>query len=133
MPTTTILFGLALAVYGFVSWLTSESKSPTALIPAFFGAAFVICGLVAQKQSLRKHAMHLAAVIGLIGFIGGAVMGFPKVPAWFAGELDAAGLNKVKSQCVLALTCLVFVLLCVKSFIDARTARRQGGEPRPPA
>jgi hypothetical protein len=131
MPTTTILFGLALAAYGFVSWSTSESKSPTALIPAYFGAAFVIGGLVAQKDSLRKHAMHFAAAIGVIGFLGGAVMGFPKIPAWFAGDLDAVGVNKVKSQTILALTCLVYVLLCVKSFIDARTARKGGAEQSP--
>jgi hypothetical protein len=44
----------------------------TALIPAFFGLPLVILGVLALQEGWRKHAMHAAVVVGLIGFLGGA-------------------------------------------------------------
>ena len=38
-----------------------------AMIPAFFGAAFLICAMVARRNdAARRHAMHAAVAIGLI-------------------------------------------------------------------
>src|SRR5262245_44127545 len=87
MPTTTILFGLALIGYGlFLYFAQNPDKSPTALIPAFFGVAFLLLGVLASlKDSLRKHAMHLAAAIGLFGCIAGLGMGLPKLET-FSGH-----------------------------------------------
>lgn len=86
----------------------------------------LVLGLVALKERLRKHAMHGAALVGLLGFLGGAGMGLPKLPALLSGE--AARPAAVIEQLIMAAVCLVFVALCVRSFIVARRNRaRQTG------
>ena len=45
-----------------------------ALIPAFVGAPLVLAGLVGMVERFLKHAMHLAAMIGLLGCLGAAYM-----------------------------------------------------------
>jgi hypothetical protein len=126
MPNITIAVGALLIAYGGYSFGIAEVKSPTALIPAFFGAGFVLLGLVALKEKFLKHAMHAAAMLGLLGFIGGGIMGFPKLPKLIAGEIaDAKDLNKARSQNMLAFICLIFLLMCVNSFIQTRQRRKQ--------
>jgi hypothetical protein len=125
MPNITIAVGILLIAYGGYSYSIAEVKSLTALIPAFFGAGFVVLGLVAMKEKLLKHAMHAAAMLGVLGFLGGAIMGFPKLLDLFNAKLEGAALNKAKSQNILAFTCLIFVLMCVNSFIQVRQRRKQ--------
>jgi H+/Cl- antiporter ClcA len=89
----------------------------TALIPAGFGAALLACAvLVLAREDLRKHVMHLAAMIGLLGIIGGFV------PIIRSGEFDLSK-PAIKNGLTMSLICAIFVGLCVKSFIDARKAR----------
>jgi Na+(H+)/acetate symporter ActP len=128
MGRVTIGFGIFLILIGCVGFfLTYQPEKPpyTALIPAAFGLALAILGGLALKESFRKHAMHAAAMIGLVGFLGAAVMSLRKLlPALFSGE-DIDRPNAVIAQLIMAATCLVFVGLCVKSFIDARRLRKQ--------
>jgi len=136
MPTTTILFGICLIIYGVFLYFTQDSnpKSPTALIPVAFGGALFLLGLLASlKDALRKHAMHAAAMVGLIGCIGGLAMGLPKLK--IITGVEPAHPKAVQGQIMLGLLCGVFVLMCVKSFIDARIARQQPPlqAPKPPA
>lgn len=133
MPGISIATGVLLIAYGIYSFSIAEVKSPTALIPAYFGVGFLICGLIALKEKFLKHAMHAAAVIGLVGFIGGAIMGFPKLPKLISNELlDTKDINKARSQNILAFVCLIFVLLCINSFIQARKRRAQQGSAQAP-
>ncbi len=73
--------------------------------------------------------MHGAAAVGLIGLIGGAVMGvrgLMKEPE--AGAPEATGIPfATQMQLWMALVCLVFVFLCVMSFVRARKAQQAGG------
>jgi hypothetical protein len=125
MSSITILVGIILSIYGIYSFSIAEVKSGTALIPAYFGVAFIVLGLLALKEKLRKHVMHFAAMIGVIGFLGGAFMGFPKLIPLLSGEInDAKTHNKAMSQNLLAFVCLIFVALCVNSFIQARRRRK---------
>jgi fluoride ion exporter CrcB/FEX len=97
------------------------SASLTALIPALFGLILAALGAAAQSmENLRKHIMHGAVVIGLLGFLATA-SSFLKIPALIAGTAERPA--AVVSQLIMALICLVFVILSVKSFIDARRAR----------
>lgn len=121
-----MLIGGLLIVVGAVGYGVSESKSATALIPAFIGLALAVLGWLSRQDHLRKHVMHAAALIGLVGFVVPAVRSFPQLPALFAGE--AALPAAVASQAITAVICAVFVGLCVKSFIDARRARKASGE-----
>jgi energy-converting hydrogenase Eha subunit C len=117
MPSTTRLFGLLLIVFGVATYVVTERTSITALIPAFFGAALVICALIARNEPLRKHAMHAAVAIGLIGAIAALARG---VPAALGGHLSRPA---VLSQLAMGVLLLVYVGLGVQSFIAARKAR----------
>ena len=67
MPIVTIVVGVALVALGLVGFYGTGATHYTALIPAGFGAVFFLLGLVALKASLRKHVMHAAAILGLLG------------------------------------------------------------------
>lgn len=138
MWLTTIVFGLALIALGPIGYVVPEVKSPTAFIPSAFGAVLVICGVLARKDQFRKHAMHAAAAIALIGFVIPAVMAGPKLPQLISeGKvLRANGSDAsfaIIMQTIMAAICLIFVLLCVNSFFKARLARRKVGLPDPNA
>ncbi|MGE3488972.1 MAG: hypothetical protein AB7N29_03115 [Vicinamibacterales bacterium] len=117
MPSTTRLFGLILIVLGVASYVATGRTSVTALIPAIFGAIFVICALIARTESMRKHAMHLAVAVGLIGAL--ASLG-RAIPAAMDG---GATRPAVMSQLAMAALLIVYVYLGVQSFIAARKAR----------
>ena len=72
MPATTRLVGLLLVVIGIGSYVGTGRTSVTALIPAFFGAAFLLLAYVARNEAARKHAMHVALVVALLGIAGTA-------------------------------------------------------------
>jgi len=123
MPTLAIVFGIILDALGFGAYVATGSHSPTALIPAFFGTIIFLCGLLSVFiPKIRMHLMHVAALVGLLGTLGGLGMGLPKLGALIAGTAErplAAGM-----QIAMGVLCLVFLVLCVKSFIDARRARK---------
>ncbi len=130
MPALAIGFGVALIVLGIGGYLGTDRASPTALIPAGFGLPLVLLGLLAFKDGLRKHAMHAAAMLALIGFVVPAFMALPKLPTLLAGRpiLRADGTDAstaVMLQSIMALICVVFLGLCINSFIAARRRRKQ--------
>ncbi|MSU80682.1 MAG: hypothetical protein EXS16_21665 [Gemmataceae bacterium] len=119
MAPVAIVFGVALSALGGWLYYITDMVSPTALIPAFFGLPLIVCGLIAFSDGLRKHAMHVAVLIGLFGFA---------VPLWRViksalGENFAFN-NAILGQITMSALCFVFVALCVKSFIDARIASK---------
>ena len=117
MPSTSIACGALLilvGIIGYVYGMQGGSASITALIPAFVGIVLVILGFVAKsKENLRKHLMHVAVLIGLLGFLAGAGRILSKI-----GDFTLSA--PVIASLAMTLICLVFVILCVKSFIDAR-------------
>ena len=125
MPIVSIVMGallVGLSAYGYINGDPAKDKV-TAFIPAFVGVPLILCGLIALKESLLKHAMHVAAMLGVIGFL---------LAAGRLGMLAAKGtldLTQLGGQSLagMAALCAVFVALCVKSFIDARK-RRQARE-----
>jgi multisubunit Na+/H+ antiporter MnhF subunit len=121
MPTTTIVTGILLIVVGLVGFVGTGSEHPTALIPAGFGIALVICGFLAKAPERKKLFMHIAVTLGLLGFLG-TVMGVVKVVRMAAGETIARP-EAAESQAVMAFISLIFVAICVNSFIKARKAR----------
>jgi hypothetical protein len=117
MASITRTFGLLLIVLGVGSYMFTGRTSMTALIPAFFGAALVVCALLARRESARKHAMHAAVVIGLIGAIASLARGLP------AAMDGGAGRPAVLAQLAMGALLLVYVAMGVQSFIAARRAR----------
>jgi len=123
MGPVTIGFGALLILVGLGGYLAAESQSPTALIPAGFGLILAMLGAVALKDSLRKHAMHAAAALGLLGCLLPGIMVVRRLLQPADPTKSQLGLI---SQAVMALTCAIFVGLCVRSFIAARRARAKG-------
>ena len=132
MPVVTVVVGALLVALGLWGrfggdwglWAplglpAPEHLSGTALIPAYFGAALVVLGLVALKESLLKHAMHLAAMLGVLGFLAA---GWRLLKA----RIDKGTVQGVAGASTAAMTvlCALFVALCVNSFIQARRRRR---------
>lgn len=116
MASTTIVFGALLALLGVGGYLLSGATSVTALIPAFFGLPMLGLGFLARSESMRKHAMHAAAMLALIG-CGGAVFSLMRTPAGPRSPVAAF------SQAVMVLLTAAFVVLCIRSFKAARLAR----------
>lgn len=120
MPTTAIVSGVLLiliGIAGYVFSIVDGNHSLTALIPAAFGIILAALGSAARaKESARKHLMHAAVLVGLLGFIvptGRLVSKFNDLTVSLA----------VMSQFLMALVCLFFVILSVQSFIKARKDR----------
>jgi uncharacterized membrane protein len=121
MPRLSILFGFLLTLLGLGVWLATGADHITSLIPAFFGLPLILAGLAGLNDAWRKHAMHLAAAIALLGVLGALGRPFAKLAS---GEGLAVGLP-LMSQLAMALLCGLFLVLAVKSFVDAR--RRRAG------
>lgn len=121
MAKLTIVLANILILMGIGGYIASDMVSVTALIPAFFGVPLEILGWLALAESRRKHAMHGAVMVALIGFLGSAP-GLLKVGTLFNGEAErpmAVGL-----QSAMAVLLAVYIGLCVRSFIAARKARQ---------
>ena len=81
-----------------------------------------MCGLLALKESLLKHAMHAASVIGLLGAIAGAGRGAMGLGKFFSND-PSLNPRSFLFVWLMALICSVFVILCVRSFIAAKKRR----------
>ena len=117
MPSLSIFCGVLLiliGILGYVNGVMSDRASYTALIPAIFGALLLLFGLVAQaKENLRKHLMHAAVAINPSRATTTAVRLIPRL-----GELTFSGAEI--AQISMAVVCLLFVVLAVKSFVGTR-------------
>jgi len=118
MPKMTIIYAWALMLLGIIGYFATGMVSVTALIPMFFGLPIMALGIGAKHQARRKNVMHIAAALGLLGFLGSA-RGLGGLFTLIGGG-EVARPGAVISQSIMAILSLVFVLLCVKSFIDAR-------------
>ena len=110
-PKTAIAIGTLLVIQGIGFYIGTDSRSVTALIPAFVGLPILLMGLLAFKESARMHAMHVAAALGVLGLLAAI------------GRIATAGLSLSAAGISLMIMVLLtssFVLVCVKSFVDAR-------------
>ena len=128
MAWPTLFTGFLLIVVGVVGYAQQDPNpetgkvSMTALIPAFLGGALVICGVLAFNEKFRKHAMHLAALFGVVGLLGGFM---PLMRQYKnTGSFDPTKPSAVAGE-LMILICAVFVGLCVNSFVQVRKARRE--------
>lgn len=144
MPTMAVLFGITLITLGAFAYmepsLIGEGKekmhdghvvvsadghvlrdppavnSPTSLAPAGIGAILLLVGIASiAAPNARKHAMHLGAVAGLLGTIGGLV------PVMLRHN-DTAEVA-VRVGWMMTLASLFFLALCINSFVQARLAK----------
>jgi hypothetical protein len=121
LANTTIGFGVVLILLGLFGYIGTGMEHPTSLIPAIFGLLLVVFGAMARDDKKRKMAMHIAVVIGLLGFLGSA-SGLISLPAVLSGGQVERPMAVV-SKSIMAVLMAVYVAMCVKSFINARRAR----------
>jgi hypothetical protein len=123
MAKVTLVFAVLFIALGLVGFITTGSSHPTALIPAALGLLLGIFGALSlgPNPSRRKLFMHINVTLGLLGFLG-TVMGLIQ---WFQMLAGATVKNPpaTESKAIMALLCLLYVALCVRSFIAARKAR----------
>jgi hypothetical protein len=122
MPKVTILFGALLVIIGFLGFYHSDGKAPTALIPAGFGITLMICGAVALDDHYKKHAMHIAAAVGMLGFLGTFVMIVIRLVK-LAPNQHVTSPVAFYSQGVTCVLSGIFLAMCVRSFLAAKKAR----------
>jgi len=124
MAKVTLVFAVLLAILGLVSYFGTGSHFPTALIPTWFGLALGIFGFLAisPSESRRKLFMHINVTIGLVGFLGAA---WRAISSYTAAHSEGVEPNHIAlaAQCAMAGMLIIYVLLCVKSFIDVRRNR----------
>ena len=121
MAKLTLVLAVLLVALGLAGYIGTGSLHPTALIPAWIGLALGLFGFLAisPKEGRRKLFMHINVTIALLGFIGStveAIRGY--VHATSAGI--APDQIALASKATLAGLLLIYVILCVRSFIAAR-------------
>ena len=124
MAKVTIGFGIVLILLGAIGFFGTGSTHPTALIPAYWGIALTICGVLANSPTDKRRmlVMHIAVTVGLLGFLGSGIMAIIETVKAHGGPL--AHPAAVESQAAMAFICLIYVALCVRSFIAARRSRK---------
>ena len=123
MAKLTIMFGVVLILLGLVGLFASPLHSPTALIPSIVGVILVILGFVALTDDAKKRMlyMHIAVTVGLLGFLGTAKSIFDYIQMMRGVQFPHP--IAVEEKAAMSVLLLVFVVLCVRSFIAARRAR----------
>jgi hypothetical protein len=137
MAKQAIAFGVGLIVLSLICYVLASSNvgvtvdpakgkasSVTLFIPAIFGVLLAVCGSVALKDHLRKHAMHAAAAIALLGGVLAGGRGASKLSG-LSEAISSGNWLAPLSVWLMTFICLAFVAVCVRSFMAAAKARRE--------
>lgn len=112
--------GIVLVLLGVISYLTSESKSPTAFIPS--GVGLVVLAFTPGLKKHNKIVAHVAVLFTLIVALGGIVMG---VQSGLTKDLsDPVTYRKFIAYSVMGGSCLVATVFFVMNFIYIRKQRQ---------
>jgi hypothetical protein len=123
MAKLTIGFGILLILLGIFGFVATGSAHPTALIPVGIGVLFIFFGVMANSADTKKRMlwMHISVTVALLVFLF-------MIPA----AIDVIRLSRgvyfpypaaVEEKAALCLFSLIYVLFCVRSFINARRSR----------
>jgi len=102
------------------------SKSWTAFIPGIIGLLLIFLAQGAEMApNARKHIMHVAVLVGLLGFIvsAGKIGSAVAEMNWLKAEpygIIHASMLKPLSMLLTSGLLFIYVLLCIISFVNAR-------------
>jgi hypothetical protein len=117
----TLIFAVLLVALGLIGYVGTGSQHMTALIPTWFGVALALFGLLAMSpiEARRKLFMHINVTIGLLGFLGGAS---EAVRGYLHAKSAGVAVDEIAlaSKLTMTVLLLIYVILCVRSFIAAR-------------
>jgi hypothetical protein len=115
MPKTTLMFAALLVALGVSAFAVSSSR--TALLPAYVGVALgALAGLSLAFDRARKHLMHVAALVALLGSLAPAAALLIR-----ATQMSPLALGVNVSMLAL---CAMLLLMMVRSFVAARRTGR---------
>ncbi len=117
MVRWTIIYGVALIGWAASVSIVTGSESITSWIPAMLGVPILLMGLMYLiRPAQRKIWMHIAALLGVIAFLGGLDLfrGLAAGRDVFASPAASA------SKLMLLVSGVWFVAICLCSFIWAR-------------
>ena len=125
MAKVTLVFAVLLIALGLAGYLGTGSTHATALIPVWFGLALGLFGFLAisPNEGRRKLFMHINVTIGLLAFLGaaGSAIGRSMRAHSLGHAPDPIALG---AQLTMAGWMLIYVLLCIRSFVATRRARQ---------
>ena len=116
IETISFYYGVFLILWGIVVSILSQSTSITSFIPSILGVPILILSYLSLIiSSKKKLLMHIVVLFGLITFLGG--LDFLRsilsnnifINFW-------ADISKI----MMLISGLIFIILCVKSFIFIR-------------
>lgn len=120
MTRLTFAVGGLLVATGIIAYLASESNSMTALIPSALGVLLLIAAAVSRAPKARRHAIHAALAVAVLG-VAGTAMNVMKLGELFAGTAERP--NAVIASTITFGVLLVFLIVGVASFVRARRFR----------
>jgi hypothetical protein len=121
MLTLTTWTGALLVATGVIAYIATAAVSFTALIPAAVGILLLIAALIGRRsETARKHAMHVALAIALLGALG-SLMNVVKLGDLFAGTAERPG--AIIASTVMFVLLVAYLAAGVRSFVQARAAR----------
>jgi hypothetical protein len=134
MAKLAMVFGVLIALVGLAGYF--ETHFWHAFIPVVLGFLLVLLGLLANTDDRKRRmlAMHIAVTLGLLGFLG-TIPGLIAMFGFLTGShhetvdeqihVGMLSVHKLAAevQSATSILCLIFVLLCVRSFLAARRAR----------
>ena len=123
MSKVTIGFGALLCMVALAGFIATGSSHPTALIPGAIGIVFCVLGFLAYSAQAKRRMllMHIAVTLAVLCFLG-----------TIKSDIDIFRLAHgatfehplaVEEKAAMSLLSLLFVLLCIRSFIMARRDR----------
>ncbi|HEY6373997.1 MAG TPA: hypothetical protein VIX90_00595 [Edaphobacter sp.] len=123
MAKLTIGFGVLLVLLGILGFVYTGSTHPTALIPCVIGLFFVFFGVMASTEDSKKRMlwMHISVTVALLVFLGTIPADIKTIQLARGDALPHP--VSILEKGALSLLCLLYVLACVRSFINARRLR----------
>jgi hypothetical protein len=119
----TIWFGVLIAAVSVGFWIGMGRTATAALHPAGIGVLLIVCGVLASTENPKKRMlwMHIAVTLGLISFLTTGIRAAIELGKGTAMSINPMGFEE---RVVIALISFIYVVLCVRSFISARRARK---------
>lgn len=117
MTTITLAVGAVLTVLGIAGYALTGAASLTALIPSLVGLLILLCGFLARQEKLRRHAIHGALAVALLGALG-SLMNVVKIGQVFAGTAQRP--TAIVVSTIMFVVLVGYVALGVRSFVAAR-------------
>jgi len=124
MAKVTLVFAVLLIALGLIGFISTGSQHYTALIPTWIGLILGLFGTLSFSPDAgrRKLFMHINVTVALLGVFGTAAE-LIRSSFKLAASSTKPNVVALDSKLALEILLLIYVILCVRSFIAARKAR----------